>query len=107
MNSGVYTEAQRARMNGLYSRLRAASLGSFLHDGLIYMGVPAWVVKAYVEAGETPGVDRAAACIGAHWGVEAVRRFKGDADWLGWRIGRAWAWKLGDIEAGLAAQVAA
>lgn len=96
-----FTEEKRTRMNLLYRQLRKATQGGFVHDGLIFWGVPPHVVAAYVAA-RVAHQDLATACISAHAGKDHLVRFAPFPDWIGWRIGRAWAAKLSEIEAGLA-----
>lgn len=70
----------------------------FEHDGLIYFLVPKWVVDAYAVARFERRPDVLRALVTAHCGAETVAKDGALEGWLFWRIGRAWQWRLGELE---------
>lgn len=82
----------------------------FEHDGLIYFHVPLWVVKAYAAARYARASELLTIVVAAHCGAETVAKDGQLERWLFWRIGRAWLWRLGQLERsarGLAARAVA
>lgn len=81
-------EPLRQQMRAAWAALRIATQGEFAHDGLVYRGVPAEAVTAFVEVRfERPDDSLLTACL---WAVTGVDPRRHDADWIGWRVGRAW-----------------
>lgn len=72
----------------------------FWHDGLGYFLVPLWVVKAYAAARleRQPAASLMRVMMVAHVGDEVWRTYSPHADWTGWRIARAWAWRMARLE---------
>ena len=80
--------------------VQAGADAPFLHDGLIYFLVPKWVLEAYAEARleRRPAAAIVRAMLVSHVGEEVWRSYSPHADWTGWRIARAWAWRMARLE---------
>lgn len=102
---GVLTDDRREALNRLYRDLRPRSECPYRWAKSLQWGVPRHVVKAYVVARvETAPPVRA--CAVAHFGEAAVATHGHDQDWEGWRLARAWAGRLAEIEKDLRAEPA-
>jgi len=93
-------------MNMLYARLRNGSEAVFSHGGAIHMGVPKWVVKAYVEV-RTDGGDMGAALAFAHCGALGVEIVRNHPKGVFASVVQAWAARLDQLEAAALAKAAA
>jgi hypothetical protein len=84
------SEPLRQQMRAAWAALRIATQGEFAHDGLVYRGVPAEAVTAFVTVEFEGGEDRVVEALRAFTGVDPRPLHGADADWIGWRVGRAW-----------------
>lgn len=105
------SEETRQAMRRLWAQLRATTRDDFAHDGLVYPGVIADAVTAYV-AWRFEGVSKTEAALIAvladvAGGNGAAVTHADDPDWLGWRVARAWSWALRWAEGPVTARAAA